>query len=228
MNSTYTLASSRQAPSSASAPQPELLPEIPIAAAVAPYGYNPSRWSQRFLIAAVAAVAVLISTHLALFQWGLIQRVWDPVFGAGSERVLKSDVAQSMYRWLGIHDAALGAMAYLADAMYALAGSQRRWCARPWIVLLFGLVAIPLGIVGAILVSLQAFLIGHWCLLCLIAAGLSLVLAYLAWPEVSVTVRYLWRVRKRVPDSRTWFAAIAGSPDASALAVAREMLRRPD
>src|SRR5690606_31468142 len=114
------------------------------------------------------------ATHLALYQWRLIDDVWDPVFGEQSRRVLDSDVAAQMHVWFGIPDAALGALAYLGDAIFGLAGSTRRWQYRPWMVILFGIDVIPLGIVGAVLVFLQASVVGHWCFLCIISAIISL------------------------------------------------------
>ncbi|MDM4016517.1 vitamin K epoxide reductase family protein [Roseiconus lacunae] len=158
---------------------------------VPPYRHNPSAWSQRLPICIMAFVAAVISTHLSLFQWGLIEGTWDPVFGNGSDRVLKSETAQQMYRLIGIHDAALGVLAYLGDAILGLAGSTRRWQYRPWLVILFGIDVIPLGIVSVILVLCQAFIVGEWCFLCLVTAAISLMLVYWAWDEVRASLAYL-------------------------------------
>ncbi|MCD0462917.1 vitamin K epoxide reductase family protein [Roseiconus lacunae] len=158
---------------------------------VPPYRHNPSAWSQRLPICIMAFVAAVISTHLSLFQWGLIDETWDPVFGNGSDRVLKSETAQQMYRLIGIHDAALGVLAYLGDAILGLAGSTRRWQYRPWLVILFGIDVIPLGIVSVILVLCQAFIVGEWCFLCLVTAAISLMLVYWAWDEVRASLAYL-------------------------------------
>ncbi|WP_168565754.1 vitamin K epoxide reductase family protein [Crateriforma spongiae] len=170
-------------------------------AVVPPYPHNPSSWIQRLPICLLAFVAAGISTHLAMFQWGLIDSTWDPVFGDGSNRVLKSDAAKWMYRMLGIHDAALGVIAYLGDAILGLAGSTRRWQYRPWLVILFGIDVIPLGIVSVILVLCQAFIVGQWCFLCLVTAAISLILVYWAWDEVRSSVVYLSLVWK---DDRSW------------------------
>ncbi|EMI41992.1 vitamin K epoxide reductase family protein [Rhodopirellula sp. SWK7] len=159
--------------------------------AVSPYHHNPSAWNQRVPICLLAFVAALISSHLSLYQWGFIENAWDPVFGGGSNRVLKSDTAKSMYGLLGIHDAALGVLAYLGDAVLGFAGSTRRWQYRPWLVILFGIDVIPLGIVSVVLVLCQAFIVGDWCFLCLVTAAISLVLVYWAWDEVRVSLAYL-------------------------------------
>lgn len=193
-------------------------------AAVYPYSYNPSAWSQRIPICLLAAVATIISVHLALYQWRLVDNAWDPIFGDQSNSVLDSDVAKRMFLWIGIHDAALGALAYLGDAVFGLAGSTRRWQYRPWMVILFGIDVIPLGIVSAVLVLLQAFVVGYWCFLCIVTAVISLILVYMAWDEVSVSVRYLWRVWRR---SRQWSALWAvfwGKPHPVGIEVGRQMI----
>lgn len=169
---------------------------------VPPYTYNPSAWSQRIPIALIALVAAAISAHLSLYQWGLIENAWDPVFGQASNRVLKSDEAEAMFAFLGIHDASLGVLAYLGDAILGLAGSTRRWQFRPWLVILFGIDIIPVGIVSVILVVLQAFVVGDWCFLCLVTAVLSLTLVYWAWDEVRITMTYLYVIWKQNRSAR--------------------------
>lgn len=179
-------------------------------AAVPPYSYNPSSWSQRIPICICAFIAAAISGHLALYQWGLIDSAWDPVFGDGSENVLKSSTAGSMYAFLGIHDAALGVLAYLGDAVLGFAGSPRRWQYRPWIVVLFGIDVIPLGIVSSVLVGLQALVVGSWCFLCLVTACISLILVYWAWDEVRVSLAYLWTVWKQYRSRKLLWMAFWG------------------
>lgn len=170
-------------------------------AAVKSYAYNPSSWSQRIPICVLAFVAAAISAHLSMYQWDLIDSAWDPIFGEGTEAVLKSSTAKSMYAWLGIHDAALGVLAYLGDGVLGLAGSTRRWQYRPWLVILFGIDVIALGIVSAVLVSLQAMVVGSWCFLCLVTAAISLILVYWAWDEVRISITYLWTVWQQ---NRSW------------------------
>ncbi|TWT29290.1 hypothetical protein [Blastopirellula retiformator] len=64
---------------------------------------------------------------MRLYQWRLIDDVWDPAFGEQSRKVLDSDVAKTMHLWIGVPDAILGAIAYLGNAIFGLAGSTRRW-----------------------------------------------------------------------------------------------------
>lgn len=193
---------------------------------VPPWTYNPSAWRQRIPICLLACVAFVIATHMALFQWRLIDNVWDPVFGPQSRKVLNSNVAARMHMWFGIPDAALGALAYLGDAIFGLAGSTRRWQYRPWLVILFGIDVIPLGIVSAILVVLQGTVVGNWCFLCLATAVISLILVYMAYDEVYSSLRYLYRTWKKSHNHKVVWAALWGRPTPLADEAATEMVRK--
>jgi uncharacterized membrane protein len=174
-------------------------------------------------IAILAAFGTLIASYMALFQWGLIASVWDPLFGNGSELVLTSDVARSMDRWLHIPDAALGAWGYFSEAILGLAGSTRRWQDRPWMVILFGIDVIPLGGVSAILVLTQGFVIGAWCTPCLITALISIALIFFAYDEVWASLCYLRRVWRHTHSWRFLWRTFWGyaSPAAEHLALQR-------
>jgi uncharacterized membrane protein len=189
-----------------------------------PWDYNPSAWRQRIPICALAGVAFVISAWMALYQWRLIGGVWDPVFGEQTARVLDSDVSHSMQRWFGIPDAALGAIAYLGDVIFGLAGSTRRWQYRPWLVVLFGLDVIPLGGVSAILVIMQATVVGQWCFLCLVTAAISLLLIWLAYDEVWSSLLYLWRVWQRTRSTGLLWSVFRGRHvrEADEVALVRE------
>ncbi|MEX0820137.1 MAG: vitamin K epoxide reductase family protein [Pirellulaceae bacterium] len=193
--------------------------------AASPFGYNPSSWRQRIPICLLALIAFVIATHMALYQWRLIDEPWDPIFGEQSREVLDSDVAVMMHGWFGIPDAALGALAYLGDAIFGLAGSTRRWQYRPWLVILFGIDVIPLGIVSAILVLCQATIVGNWCFLCLVTAVISLILVYMAYDEVLVSLKLLYRVWKETRCARTVFAVLCGKPSVIADEIASGMVR---
>lgn len=197
-----------------------------MAVAVPPWDYNPSSWRQRIPICLLALVATIIAAYLSLYQWRLVDSVWDPFFGEQSQRVLDSDVAKQMYAWFGIHDAAFGALAYLGDAVFGLAGSTRRWQYRPWLVILFGIDVIPLGIVSAILVLAQATIVGQWCFLCLVTAAISLVLVYLAYDEVYASLKLLYLVRRQTGHWRPVWLTLIGTPLETADRAAAEMVRR--
>jgi uncharacterized membrane protein len=149
----------------------------------APWDYN-HRGRSACVLAGLAFVAFLIATYLALYQWRIVPDVWDPVFGHQSKQVLDSQVSESMRAWLRIPDGALGALAYLSDCIFALAGSTQRWQYRLWLVVVFGLDVIPFGGVSAILVFLQATVVGSYCFLCMATAAISLLLIYFAYDEV--------------------------------------------
>lgn len=166
-----------------------------------PWSYNPSAWSQRVPICILAGAAFVIAVYLALYQWRVVDSVWDPLFGAQSAQVLDSRPSEVMRGWIGIPDAALGALAYLGDVVFGLAGSTRRWQYRPWLVVVFGIDVIPLGIVSAALVVVQGAVIGKWCSLCIATAVISLLLVVLAFDEVWSSLSYLRRVWRR---SRSW------------------------
>lgn len=189
-----------------------------------PWSYNPSSFSQRIAIALVALPAVFISLYLGLYQWGFIDSVWDPFFGKQSQAVLDSDVSHLMRKWALIPDAILGFIAYLGDVIFALAGSERRWQYRPWLVLIFGFDVIPLGIVGAVLVFMQAFVVGYWCTLCIVTAIISLLLVVLAVDEVFSTLIYLGRFWKKTRSFRKLWKTFWGWPSEEAIEVGESMV----
>ena len=193
--------------------------------AVQPWDYNPSSWSQRLSVAVLGGLATLIALYMALYQWRLIYDVWDPVFGDQSKHVLDSDVSEKMRRWIGIPDAALGAIGYFSEVVLALAGSTRRWQYRPWMVLLFGFDVIPLGIVSVVLVILQGTVVGAWCFLCLITAVISLLLMYVAYDEVWSSLLYLHRVWKTTHSRRVLWQTFWGQATPEADRVASSLIR---
>jgi hypothetical protein len=170
--------------------------------------------------------AALIAIYMGLYQWRLIPTVWDPIFGEQTQRVLDSDVSHTMSRWLRIPDAVLGAFAYLGDVIFALAGSTRRWQDRPWLVVLFGIDVIPLGVVSAVLVVLQGTVVGSWCFLCLITAAISLILIIYAYDEVWSSLLYLGRVWKKSRDFGLVWRTFWGKPSALAHEIAIQMTER--
>lgn len=181
-----------------------------------PFKRNPSAWSQRIPICILASIAAVIASYMALFQWGLITSVWDPLFGTGTEKVLTSDAAKTMDRWLHVPDAAFGAWGYLSEAILGLAGSTRRWQYRPWMVILFGIDVIPLGGVSAILVVAQGFVVGAWCTLCLVTAAISFILVFLAYDEVWASLKYLHRVWRHSRDAKLFWKVFWGYASAEA------------
>lgn len=191
-----------------------------------PWHYNPSKWSQRIRVSCLAAVAVFIAIYMGLYQWKLIDHVWDPVFGEQTQKVLDSDVSHTMWKWFRIPDSIMGSIAYLGDIIFALAGSTRRWQDRPWLVILFGIDVIPLGIVSAVLVFMQGAVIGAWCFLCLITAVISILLIFLAYDEIWTCILYLYTVWKKTKDRRLLWDTFWGKASEAAYEVGESIIKQ--
>ncbi|SRR5581483_1834340 len=191
-----------------------------------PWKYNPSRWSQRICICCVAGVAVLVAVYMGLYQLRLIDHVWDPIFGAQTEYVLDSDVSHTLRKWFRVPDSIMGAVAYLGDVIFALAGSTRRWQDRPWLVILFGIDVIPLGLVSAILVFMQGSVVGAWCFPCLITAAVSITLVFLAYDEIRTCILYLIAVWKKKKDKRLLWDTFWGKASEAAYEAGESLIEK--
>src|SRR5690606_32418967 len=161
--------------------------------------YSPSSFTQRIPIVALAFVGLFVSRYLAAYQLGHIDGLWDPFFGPGeapvrngSEAVVTSWVSKGF----PIADAGLGAFAYGLDILAGAIGDRRRWRTMPWMVLLFGLLVIPLGVVSVSFIIIQPPLIGALCTLCIIQAAITVILVPYSVDEVLATAQYLWRAKK--------------------------------
>jgi uncharacterized membrane protein len=159
-------------------------PEVPPG-----WTYNPSSWPQRAPIIALGMVGFVLARVMAGYQLGYTTSVWDPFFGAGSERILTSDVSRA---W-PISDAGLGAVAYLVEVLMGLMGDGRRWRTMPWMVTFFGILVVPLGAISIVLVILQPLAVGTWCTLCLVAAAAMLMMIPLTLDEVAAMLQFLQR-----------------------------------
>jgi uncharacterized membrane protein len=128
-------------------------------------------------LVALAGIGLVISAWLGAFQLGLIETVWDPVFGsASSERVLTSPVSTA----LPIPDAVLGAAGYALDiAIGLLAVATRRSVA----ILALAVLTAMGALVSVVLVVLQPLVAAAWCGPCLVSAAIAIVLAVGAGAE---------------------------------------------
>jgi nucleoside-diphosphate-sugar epimerase/uncharacterized membrane protein len=173
------------------------------------WSYSPSSFTQRLPIIALAFVGLFVSRYLAAFQLGHIDGLWDPFFGPGasaagngSEAVVTSWVSKGF----PIADAGLGAFAYALDILAGAIGDRRRWRTMPWMVLLFGLLIIPLGVVSVSFIIIQPPLIGALCTLCIVQAAVTVVLIPYSIDEVLASCQYLWRAsRAGEPFWRTFW-----------------------
>ncbi len=145
---------------------------------------NPTAWPRRILLAALALAGLCVSVYLTLFQLEVISGVWDPFFRG-----------RKVLTFLGIPDAALGALAYATEMILLSIGGRERWRTMPWTVLALGVVIFSGAIVSVLLVLMQAFLVDAWCTLCLVSAAISLAIFGLGYDEPLAGLRYLEQVR---------------------------------
>lgn len=154
---------------------------------------TPSALSHRLPALLLAAGGLGVSAYLTLYQAGALRTVWDPVFGAGSARVLRSAFSRS----LPVPDASLGAAGYLADLVLGAAGGSRRWRRVPWLVLLFGVIVTGMAATGLALLTLQALVVRSWCLLCITSALISIAILLLSLPEIAASWKHVQRRRRQ-------------------------------
>jgi uncharacterized membrane protein len=149
----------------------------------------------RLASAVLAGFGVIISTYLAIYQYGVLTHVWEPLFGDGSERILNSGLLDPLSRALGIplHDAALGAIAYGLEAGLALAGCRDGHARFDWSDKAYvGLVAL-MGVGSMVLVLLQAAVFHAWCTLCLTSAVISGAIVVLSTRELATAATVVMR-----------------------------------
>lgn len=164
------------------------------------WDYNPSAWSQRWPLIAVAFVGFQIAMYMGLYQLDIIKTVWDPFFEDGTRKVLNSSISKA----LPIPDAVLGAFGYILDVITGAIGGTMRWKTKPWIVILFGIAIGPLGMVSVLLIILQPLVVGAWCTLCIVTAVISIVMISPAMDELLASLQYLQRVKQQ--GHSTWKA----------------------
>ncbi|WP_162052693.1 SPW repeat domain-containing protein [Pontibacter pamirensis] len=163
------------------------------------WSYNPSSWSQRVPVVFFAWVGFFVARYMGAFQMEYINSVWDPFFGDGTRNVLTSKVSESF----PVSDAMLGAFSYIVDVLFGLAGGTHRWRTMPWVVIIFGILIFPLGVVSITLVILQPVSVGYWCTLCLTSAMVSLIMIPFTIDEVVATLQ-LMKYEKKQRNTSYW------------------------
>lgn len=148
---------------------------------------NPSTFGARSPILTFAVIGFGIACYLALYQFGVIADVWDPLFGDGSRKVLHSAIS----RMLPVPDASLGALGYLADIITCSIGGTMRWRTMPGMVLLYGAIVAAVGATALVLALLQPLVVHAGCTLCLTSAAISLIIVWLARDEVFASLAQL-------------------------------------
>lgn len=185
------------------------------------WSYNPASWSQRLPIIGLALVGFVIATYLSLFQYKVLDEVWEPFFGSGSREILRSDVSDVIPKYTGlpITDGALGAFSYLLDALAGAIGGRKRWRTMPWLVVLFGILIGPVGGVSLLLVILQPVMFDAWCTLCLASAVISVAMIGPTMDEVLASLQHVKRVS--LAGGSAWRAFWGLSPERAGAAGGR-------
>lgn len=178
-------------------------PEVP-----AGWTYNPSSWPQRLPTMCLAVVSWFLARYMATYQLGYTENMWDPFFGNnGTLQVITSDLSDSF----PISDAGLGAMAYCIEFLMGAKGGVRRWYTMPWLVVIFGILVVPLGIVSILLVCSQPIIVHHWCTWCLTAATCCMFMITFAVNEVIAACQY---IVSECAKGRSWWDVLwhGGAP----------------
>lgn len=185
-------------------------PSIPLG-----WSYNPSEWSQRVPIIVLALLGLYVSRYLAGYQLGHISHLWDPFF-AGSASDPRNGTEEIVTSWvstaLPVSDAALGGFTYLLEILTGLVGSRRRWRTAPWLVLLFGLMIVPLGMTTILFIIIQPIVLGTWSTLALVGGAAVLIQIPYSLDELLATCQFL---RRRSQVGKPWLRVLfVGDTDA--------------
>lgn len=179
------------------------------------WSYSPSTYIQRIPIIALGAVGFVLSRILTAYQLGHVDAVWDPFFASpealnGTEYIITSDVSKA---W-PIADGGIGAMSYMFEILMGAMGGRARWRTMPWMVTLFGIVVVPLGVVSIYFIVIQPIVIGTYCTICLLAALAMLIMIPYSLDELVAMGQFLvWNTRRGRPFWRAFFRgdALPGS-----------------
>jgi nucleoside-diphosphate-sugar epimerase len=178
-------------------------PEIP-----PDWSFNPSSWTQRLPVIALAIVGLLFSRYLAAYQMGHIDSVWEPFFAGnpadpqnGTEEIISSSVSKA---W-PVPDAAVGAFVYMLEVLTGIVGGRARWRTMPWLVLAFGLLIVPLGIFSVGFIIIQPIVIGTWSTLALIGAAAMLIQIPYSIDELAASMSF---IRRRVKVGRSFLRVL--------------------
>jgi hypothetical protein len=172
------------------------------------WSYNPSDWTQRIPIIALAVLGLYVSRYLAAYQLGHIPDVWDPFF-AGSPTDPQNGTEEIITSWVSeawpVSDAAVGGYTYLLEILTGIVGSRMRWRTMPWLVLLFGLMIAPLGITSIFFIIIQPLAIGTWSTIALIGAVAVLVQIPYSLDELLATLQFM---RRRAQAGQNWLRVL--------------------
>ena len=156
----------------------------------------------------LALLGLYVSRYLAGYQLGHIPSLWDPFF-VGSRTDPRNGTEEIVTSWvstaLPVSDAALGGYTYLLEILTGLVGSRRRWRTAPWLVLLFGLMIVPLGITTILFIVIQPVVLGTWSTLALVGGAAVLIQIPYSLDELLATGQFL---RRRVRAGQPWLRVL--------------------
>jgi hypothetical protein len=187
------------------------------------WSYNPSDWTQRIPIIALALVGLYASRYLAGYQLEVLDHVWEPFFAGnpadpknGTEEIITSSVAEA---W-PVSDGGLGAITYVLEILTGVIGLRARWRTMPWLVVVFGLMIVPLSVTSISFVIIQPIVLGTWGTLTLIAAAAMLVQIPYAIDELIASLQF---IRRRVRAGQNWLRVFfTGDTDESGVNAERQ------
>lgn len=177
--------------------------------------YSPSTYLQRMPIIALGCIGFVLARILTAYQLGHVGQVWEPFFAGyaannGTEYIITSNVSKA---W-PVADGGVGALSYMAEILMGAMGGRARWRTMPWMVLLFGIVVVPLGVVSIYFVIIQPIVLGTYCTICLMAGLAMLIMIPFALDELVAMGQFLvLNTRRGRPFWRAFFRgdALPGS-----------------
>lgn len=158
------------------------------------WSYNPSAWSERRWLVALAAIGFAAAFYTGFYQLGIIPHLWDPFFGSHSSFLVTHSKVSKI---LPFPDGLLGIPGYACDLIFGSLGGADRWRARPWVVLAFSATISGLVVVSVLLTITMGVLVQSWCTVCLVSATVSTLIFGLGIGEALPTLQYLKRVYLR-------------------------------
>jgi hypothetical protein len=157
------------------------------------WSVNPSTWGQRLPIIVLAICGTIAAGWLALYQQEVVDTVWEPFFGDGTTEIVRESSFSQAFERFPVGDAALGAVGYLADAVFGAIGGTKRWRTMPWIVIVFGAFVGPFGAISVMLTIFQPVLYDNFCTLCLFSGVVSLAMIGPGVDEVLASLQHMRR-----------------------------------
>ncbi len=85
----------------------------------------------------------------------------------------------------------------MLEVLIGFMGGRARWRTAPWIVVVYALLVLPLGVTSVILVITQPMVVGSWCGFCLIAASALLLSFPLAVHEAIAVGQFLAEAKRQ-------------------------------